>query len=116
MIEASLQGHRLGDAERTPKPAFRTNVRIARSALIGRSEPRQHLLDVMSAYRVVTLTGPGGIGKSVLALEVARSIFPTLEGDGWIVELASLSDQALVPAAITVALGMRLAGSVICAE
>ena len=117
VIEASLQGHRLGDTERTPKPAFRTNVPIAGSALIGRSEPRQHLLDVMSAYRVVTLTGPGGIGKSVLALEVARSISPTLEGDCWIVELASLSDPALVPAAaISVALGMRLAGSVISAE
>ncbi len=89
---------------------------LAGSALIGRGEPRRHLLEVLSAYRVVTLTGPGGIGKSVLALEVARSIFPTLEGDCWIVELASLSDPALVPAAVSVALGLRIAGSVISAE
>ncbi|UFW48214.1 MULTISPECIES: ATP-binding protein [Bradyrhizobium] len=116
VLEAPEPEHRFDNAERNPKPPFRSNVPIAASALIGRSEPRQHLLDVLSAYRVVTLTGPGGIGKSVLALEVARSIFPTLEGDCWIVELASLSDPALVPAAVSVALGLRLAGSVISAE
>ena len=98
--EVTEPGHRVGIAERKPRQSFRTNVPIAGSALIGRSASRQHLLDVLSAYRVVTLTGPGGIGKSVLALEVARSIFPTLEGDCWLVELASLSDPALVPSAV----------------
>ena len=62
------------------------------------------------------LTGPGGIGKSVLALEVARSIFPTLEGDCWLVELASLSDPALVPSAVSSVLGLRMGGSEISAE
>ena len=52
----------------------------------------------------------------MLALEVARSIFPTLEGDCWLVELASLSDPVLVPAAVSVALGLRIAGSVISDE
>lgn len=111
-----VTGQRPGLAESGPKQPFRTNVPIAGSTLIGRNASRQQLLDVLSAYRVVTLTGPGGIGKSVLALEVARSIFPTLEGDCWLVELASLSDPALVPAAVSVALGLRIAGSVISAE
>ncbi len=75
---------------RKPRHRFRTNVPIAASALIGRSASKQHLLNVLSAYRVITLTGPGGIGKSALALEVARSLFPTFEGDCWLVELASL--------------------------
>ena len=44
----------------------------------------------------------------MLALEVARSIFPTFEGDCWLVELASLSDPALVPAAVSTVLGMRM--------
>jgi predicted ATPase/DNA-binding winged helix-turn-helix (wHTH) protein len=114
--EATELGQRVGVAERKPNQLFRTNVPIAASALIGRSAPRQHLLEVLSAYRVVTLTGPGGIGKSVLALEVARSIFPTLEGDCWLVELASLSDPALVPAAVSTVLGLRLEGSEISAE
>ena len=114
--EPTELGHRLGVAERKPDRLFRTNVPIAGSALIGRSAARQRLLEVLSAYRVVTLTGPGGIGKSVLALEVARSIFPTLEGDCWLVDLASLSDPALVPAAVSTVLGLRLEGSEISAE
>src|SRR5262249_48512614 len=69
------------------------NVPVAASALIGRSTARQHLQDVLSAYRVVNLTRPSGIGKSALGLEVARSLFPTFEGDCWLVEFASLSDS-----------------------
>jgi predicted ATPase/DNA-binding winged helix-turn-helix (wHTH) protein len=114
--EVTEQRHQVGIAERKPKQLFRTNVPIAGSALIGRNASRQHLLDVLSAYRVVTLTGPGGIGKSVLALEVARSIFPTLEGDCLLVELASLSDSALVPTAVSTVLGLRMEGGEISAE
>jgi predicted ATPase/DNA-binding winged helix-turn-helix (wHTH) protein len=113
--EATELGHLVGVAKRRPNQ-FRTNVPIAASALIGRNAARQHLLEVLSAYRVVTLTGPGGIGKSVLALEVARSIFPVLEGDCWLVDLASLSDPALVPAAVSIVLGLRVEGSEIPAE
>ncbi|MEJ0047252.1 MAG: winged helix-turn-helix domain-containing protein [Rhodospirillales bacterium] len=114
--EATDLGHQTGAAERKPEQPFRTNVPGAGSALIGRSIARQHLLDVLSAYRVVTLTGPGGIGKSVLALDVARGIFPALEGDCCLVELASLSDPALVPAAVSTALGMRMEGREISAD
>jgi predicted ATPase/DNA-binding winged helix-turn-helix (wHTH) protein len=104
--------HRVDLSERKPRQPFRTNVPIVGSALIGRSVPRQRLLDVLSAYRVITLTGPGGIGKSALA----RSLFPTLEGDCWFVELASLSDPALVPSAVASVLGLRMGGIEITAE
>ena len=53
----------------------------------------------MSAYRVVTLTGPCGIGKTSLALKAARGIVAEFADGGWLVELASLTDPALVPAA-----------------
>ena len=114
--QASKPEHRTDHPERKPKQPFRSNVPIAGSALIGRSTARQHLLNVLSAYRVVTLTGPGGIGKSALALEVARSLFPTFEGDCWLVELASLSDPALVPSAVVPVLGLKIGGTVISAE
>jgi predicted ATPase/DNA-binding winged helix-turn-helix (wHTH) protein len=107
--------HRVDLSDRKPKQPLRTNVPVAASALIGRSAPRQHLLNVLSAYRVVTLTGPGGIGKSVLALEVARGLSPTLEGDCWFGELASLSDPALVPSAAASVLGLRIGGEEISA-
>jgi len=76
----------------------------------------QHLRGLLSAYRVVTLTGPGGIGKTRLALEVARGLFPSFQGDVWLVELVSLSDPALVPTAVAGVLGLRLGGNQISAE
>lgn len=80
--------------------------------LVGRSEAVQRLRDLLSAYRAVTLTGPGGIGKTALALEVARG----QPGERWLVELASLSNPALIPSAVAAALGLKVAGSEIAAE
>ncbi len=100
----------------TPRPRsegdhpFSSNVPIAASALVGRETIVQHLCNLVSAYRVVTLTGPGGIGKTVLSAAVTRRIFPTFEGDAWFVELASLPDPELVPSAVAGALGLQLGG------
>ncbi|WP_084788556.1 winged helix-turn-helix domain-containing protein [Bradyrhizobium sp. Cp5.3] len=88
--------------------SFRTNVPIAASALVGRESAVQHLCNLASAYRAVTLTGPGGIGKTVLASEVARRLFATIASDVFFVELASLSDPALVPSTAASVLGLQL--------
>jgi predicted ATPase len=56
--------------------------------------------------RVVTLTGPGGCGKTRLALRVAALAEPGFDDGARLVELASLTDAALVPAAIAEALGV----------
>jgi predicted ATPase/DNA-binding winged helix-turn-helix (wHTH) protein len=99
-----------------PPTEFLTNFPPASSELIGRTGAREHLGDLLSAYRVVTLTGPGGIGKSALALAVARSMFPIFQGDGRLVELASLSDPGLVPSAVASVLDLKLGGDEISAE
>src|SRR5215467_3750203 len=91
-----------------------TNFPASVTPLIGRSAAQQRLHDLVSAYRVVTLTGPGGIGKSALALEVARSIVGEFAGGGWLVELASLSDPDLVPSAVAGALRLRLGANYMC--
>src|SRR5258708_835784 len=85
---------------------FQTNLPAAASDLVGRTMAVQHLRGLLSAYRVVTLTGPGGIGKTRLALEVARALFPGFQGDVRLVELISLSDPGLVPSAAAAALGL----------
>ena len=106
------------DLEPMPSPAesFQTNLPAATSELVGRTNAEQHLRGLLSAYRLITLTGPGGIGKTRLALEVARGLFPSLQGDVQLVELASLSDPGLVPTAVTGVLGLKLGGNEISAE
>ncbi|MBV9516970.1 MAG: winged helix-turn-helix domain-containing protein [Hyphomicrobiales bacterium] len=89
----------------------RTNVALAAAPLIGRSADTQRLLDFLSAYRVVTLTGPGGIGKTTLALHLGRKLLSEFADGCWFVELASLSDPALVPSAVASVLGLMLIGN-----
>ena len=100
------------DLDSSPMPVrpFLNNVPAAGSVLIGRHAAVQHLQNFLSAYRAITLTGPGGIGKTALALEVTRTLFPTFAGDCWLVDLASLSDPQLVPSMVASVLGVRLAG------
>ena len=74
------------------------------------------LRDLLSAYRIVTLTGPGGIGKTTLALKVAHRVLGEFADGGWLVELASLSDPGLVPSAVAQVLRLGLGGGDITAE
>jgi predicted ATPase/DNA-binding winged helix-turn-helix (wHTH) protein len=94
----------------------RTNLPAAVAPLIGRSAARQTLQDLLSAYRIVTLTGPGGIGKTALALEVARRVLGEFAHGAWLVELASLTDSDLVPSAVAGALGLRLGSNIFSPE
>jgi predicted ATPase/DNA-binding winged helix-turn-helix (wHTH) protein len=80
--------------------------------LVGRAAACQSVRDLVSAYRVVTLTGPGGIGKTSLAIKAVRYLLPDFEDGGWIVELASLSDPGLVPSTVASTLGLKLAGEI----
>ncbi|HEY6831593.1 MAG TPA: winged helix-turn-helix domain-containing protein, partial [Pseudolabrys sp.] len=80
--------------------------------LIGRAAAAQFVRDLVSAYRVVTLTGPGGIGKTSLAIKSVRYLLPDFEDGGWIVELASLSDPGLVPSTVASTLGLKLVGEI----
>ena len=93
-----------------------TNLPGVAGRLIGRAAAAQQLRDLVSAYRVVTLTGPGGIGKTTLALKVASGLLSEFDDGGWLVELASLSDPALVPSAVAHVLGLKLGGEGITAE
>ena len=90
-----------------PTRSHVTNITAQTSELIGRRSAEAQLLELLSTYRMVTMTGPGGIGKTVLAQAVARSLLATFGGDGLLVELAPLSDPALVPLAVGTVLDLR---------
>ena len=93
-----------------------TNLPVIQGRLVGRAAVLQRLNDLVSAYRVVTLTGPGGIGKTVLALELAQNVRADFTDGAWLVEFASLSDPGLVPSAVAHAAGLKLAGERISNE
>ena len=107
--EPSMRSADMGLSLPAPEAAV-SNLPVVTSALVGRGAAVEQLRDFLSAYRVVTLTGPGGIGKTSLALEVARGLLPAFHGHIWLVELASLSDPALVPSAVAGAIGLRFGG------
>jgi predicted ATPase/DNA-binding winged helix-turn-helix (wHTH) protein len=85
---------------------YRNNLPAAGAELIGRTTAVQQLRELLSAYRVVTLVGPGGIGKTALALEVAREFFPIFQGDVWLIELAQTSDPGFVASSVASAIGL----------
>ena len=93
-----------------------TNLPAIISPLVGRAAAVQRVWDLVSAYRIVTLAGPGGIGKTVLAVQAAGKLLTDFEDGAWLVELASLSDAALAPSAVAGALGLRLGGEQVTAE
>ena len=76
------------------------------SSLVGRGPQIAAVLDGVRTARVVALTGPGGCGKTRLALRVATLAAGTFEDGARLVELASLTESALVPASVAEALGV----------
>src|SRR6267142_5180556 len=86
------------------------------SELIGRDEQLQQVLDLMKRNRLVSLCGPGGIGKTRLATETARRLLERSAGKICIAKLAPLSDPRLVPATVANALGLALAGGPVTPE
>jgi predicted ATPase len=78
------------------------------TSFVGRDRELAEILSLLdrSDVRLVTLTGPGGIGKTTLALEAARRRAPSLADSAAYVALDRLADPDLVPAAIAEALGL----------
>ena len=80
----------------------RTNLPVASSPLIGRTRELAEVTAMLSnGHRLVTLTGPGGSGKTRLALQVGAELVDLFVDGVFFVRLAGLRDPALVASAIT---------------
>ncbi|KAB2350839.1 BTAD domain-containing putative transcriptional regulator [Actinomadura rudentiformis] len=93
-----------------PPPARpRTNLPNPLTHLIGRADAVTEIGAVLRAKRLVTLTGPGGVGKTRLAIETASQQADAYPDGVWLVELASLHAPSLegVVGALTTLLGIR---------
>ena len=76
------------------------------TAFIGRERELDEVRSLLDDARLVTLTGPGGTGKSRLALQVAATASDAFPDGIWFVPLAAISDPDLVPSAVATALGL----------
>jgi predicted ATPase/DNA-binding CsgD family transcriptional regulator len=79
----------------------------ALTSFIGRDGPVREVAGLLEQRRLVTVTGPGGSGKTRLAAEVAKRIAERFADGAWLAGLAPVADPALVPAVVAAALGVR---------
>ena len=86
------------------------------TSFIGRAGPVREVAGLLGECRLVTVTGPGGVGKTRLAGEVARQVAGRFADGVWLVELAPAGDPALVPAVVAAVLGVREQPGVPAAE
>jgi predicted ATPase/DNA-binding SARP family transcriptional activator len=90
-----------------PDTAPRTNLRAALTSFVGRDEDVFRVGKLVTESRLTTLTGPGGAGKTRLAVESARNLLDQMPDGVWLVELAPVADGAELPSSVLTALGLR---------
>ena len=90
---------------RAAAPAVAGNLRERLSSFIGRDAELEQLLGSVRFCRLVTLTGPGGTGKTRLAVEAAAALRAEYPDGAWLVELASVAEADGVGPAVAGALG-----------
>src|SRR6185312_11285057 len=79
----------------------------ALTSFVGRAGPVREVAGLLDRGRLVTVTGPGGTGKTRLAAEVARQVAGRYADGAWLVELAPVAGSAQVAAVVAAALGVR---------
>ena len=103
----------LHPALRTDFPALKSldahphNLPVQLSSFVGRDAELASLTELLDAHRLVTLTGPGGIGKTRLALQAAAERLERHPDGVFFVDLAALRDPSLVSATIASTLGLH---------
>ena len=88
----------------TPANRPTHNLPYTLTSFIGRSREITALTTHLSETRLITLTGPGGVGKTRLALHTATAIAGSYPDGVWLVELAPLADPALLPQTVAAAI------------
>jgi predicted ATPase/DNA-binding XRE family transcriptional regulator len=93
--------------ERPVSRTYETNLPCPRTSLIGRANEIADLTGIIAENRLVTITGTGGIGKTRTALAVGEALRATATAGVWLIELASVTQGSLVPAAVARTLNVQ---------
>jgi non-specific serine/threonine protein kinase len=96
-----------GDGEANRPSRSKHNLPYQLTSFVGREQEIAQLEELVTAKRLVTLTGAGGAGKTRLAIEVTSRLIDAFADGVWLVELAALSDPRLVPQAVAHALKVK---------
>jgi class 3 adenylate cyclase len=86
---------------------FAHNLPVQLTSFVGREQAMAEVKRLLTSTHLLTLTGAGGCGKTRLALQVAADLVEEYAEGVWLVELAPLSDPALVPQTVAATLGVR---------
>jgi predicted ATPase/DNA-binding SARP family transcriptional activator len=96
--------------EAVPAPMATGNLREPLSSFVGRTAELEELSEAIRSSRLVTLIGPGGVGKTRLAVEAAATLRREHRDGAWLVEFASVTEPDGVAPAVAGALGAAVAG------
>jgi predicted ATPase len=103
MAEELADGAALGSADAGRRPPLPVDA----SSFVGRDRELAELGALLHGTRLLTLSGTGGVGKTRLALELARATEASYPGGAALIELGALADARLVPDVIAAALDVR---------
>lgn len=93
--------------DRVTKADVPNNLPRTPTSFVGRERECAEIQRLLARHRVVTLTGPGGIGKTRLALKTAADVSAGVSGGIWFLDLAPVTDPALVARTVATVLGAR---------
>ncbi len=96
LFARGLSGH--PNQPDAPNPARTpSGLPVFLTTFVGRSKEKAEIINLISRYRLVTLTGSGGVGKTRLAGKVGEQVLGEFSGGVWMAELASQATPELVP-------------------
>ncbi len=106
LAELAKEGPRAQAEQEAHPPGPPTNLRVQLTSFVGRESEVADVKRLLTATRRLTITGPGGVGKTRLAVRVASDALPAYEDGVFVVPLASVRDGDRVIQAVAVALGL----------
>lgn len=113
-LKALLGDARIGAAdlqiqtrERASAASVRPVLPTPLTTFVGREQEQAEIRQLLGKTRLLTITGVGGVGKTRLAIEVARTVSAEFADGIWLVDLAPIDDPRLVPQAVAAVLGVR---------
>ena len=98
-------------AETGRAPALAARLPTPLTSFVGRDTERVALAEALGQSRLVSLVGPGGIGKTRLALAVAADVAGRFPGGTWYADLVLAAEEAMLPAVVMTAIGLSESSS-----